>query len=511
MVGMTQPDGVRPPPETEPDGERPFSADEFLSSFGSIAFNTPETMTLEDVRIIQLLLDPGDVTPEELGKRLDEQGSSASARIRISDTVEAVLTGEAFRIRAITPPVQALSRRDVTEWRWEVVPKQKGSQRLYLTINAMLPAPGGGELRRAVKTFDRSIVVNVRPVNERTLILAMIAILIALGITIAAIDLRRHRGEGPAGVARAGAESESDAPTVANADALRRAVALSPGDVVAQRYEIVRLLGRGGMGAVYAAVDRELSREPVALKTMFPAEHVSEAAMQRFRREIQLARRVAHPNVCRIFDLGQHPAPRGGEPLLFVTMELVEGVTLTEVLRREGRLAPEEVLRIVRQIASGLEAIHGAGIVHRDLKPDNLMLVPGAGRVVIMDFGLARLAGSTDVSITETGAIVGSPLYMAPEQLEGRDVTPATDIYALGLIIYELITATPPFEGEGAIALIAKRLHATPPPPSARCEAVDPAWDAPVMRCLARDPAERFARAGDVVGALAHVEVPGKA
>ncbi|HUF17527.1 MAG TPA: serine/threonine-protein kinase, partial [Thermoanaerobaculia bacterium] len=209
-------------------------------------------------------------------------------------------------------------------------------------------------------------------------------------------------------------------------------------------------------------------------------------------------------NVCRIHDLGQHRLDDSSEPLMFVSMELVDGITLGALLRERTRLSETEALPIIVQIAAGLEATHRAGIVHRDLKPANIMLTADRQRVVLMDFGLARLSAPTagELSITETGAIVGSPVYMAPEQLEDGEVSPATDIYAFGAVIYEMVTGRRPFDGDSPISLIAQRLHGQPIPPSARWPGISPPWEQTILRCLAKRPEDRFQRARDVERAL---------
>ena len=185
-------------------------------------------------------------------------------------------------------------------------------------------------------------------------------------------------------------------------------------------------------------------------------------------------------------------------------MELVEGVTLSQLVREKGRLSESEALPIIRQISAGLDATHAAGLVHRDLKPGNIMLTSDGMRAVLMDFGLACLTvpRAGELSITETGALVGSPLYMAPEQLEDGVVSPATDIYSLGAVIYEIITGKRPFDGDSPVSLIAQRLHGNPVPPSARYPGISAAWEATILRCLARLPEERFQSASHVVMAL---------
>jgi tetratricopeptide (TPR) repeat protein/TolB-like protein len=277
---------------------------------------------------------------------------------------------------------------------------------------------------------------------------------------------------------------------------------LPAGMVLSGRHRIVTFLARGGMGEVYEAVDQELG-EPVALKTIRPAIAQDERILDRFFREIRLARRVTHPNVLRVFDFGRHVGE--GRSVVFLTMELLRGETLAERLRR-GRLTPAEALPLVEQMVAGLAAAHAAGVIHRDLKPANVFLVPGeAGvRVVVTDFGLARDApgqGSGDDG-SATGRIVGTAAYMAPEQVTGGPLSPATDIYALGLVLYEMVTGTRPFEGSNPLSVASRRLTEPPPPPRLRAPELGVAWGAAILRCLAVDPARRFARVEDLLPAL---------
>lgn len=214
------------------------------------------------------------------------------------------------------------------------------------------------------------------------------------------------------------------------------------------------------MGEVYEAEDGDL-RERVALKTVHPSVASEEGAIDRFKREIHLARKVTHPNVCRIFDVGYH-AEADRTPIVFLTMELLEGETLSARLRRRGRLPVEEALPIARQSATALAAAHAAGVVHRDFKCENVFLVPRgeSERVVVTDFGIAR-GGSDDafgLTLTSAGGVVGTPAYMAPEQVAGETVTPAVDQYALGIVLFEMVTGDLPFKGETPISTAAKRL-----------------------------------------------------
>ena len=278
------------------------------------------------------------------------------------------------------------------------------------------------------------------------------------------------------------------------------ASAMAPESVLAGRYRLVRFLARGGMGEVYEAEDREL-REHVALKTIHPSRLADGRALDWFKREIFLARKVTHPNVCRIFDFGQH------DKIAFLTMELLTGETLAHRIHRLGRLAPPEAQPIVEQVAAGLAAAHAVGIVHRDLKAQNIMLCGGpALRVVITDFGLARGRVHEDASLSRSGEMIGTPGYMAPEQVEGREVGPAADIYALGVVLYEMVTGALPFGGDTPMAAAIKRLREPAPSPRKLAPELDPAWEAVILRCLERDPKARFASVGEVARALGPVQ-----
>ena len=285
---------------------------------------------------------------------------------------------------------------------------------------------------------------------------------------------------------------------------------LSPGQNIAGRYTIVRLLGAGGMGEVYEAEDHELL-EHVALKIIRSAEPADSRALVRFKREIQLARRVTHPNVCRIYDVSHHVETAADDAkLFFVSMELLRGRSLRELLVRRGRLNRDEALPIALQICAGLAAAHSAGVIHRDLKSDNVMIVDsGSGsepRVAITDFGLAQPTDETvsrlRVTLTNPGEIVGTPAYMSPEQVEGGELTAASDIYSLGVVLFEMITGRLPFEGDSPLSVAARRLTTPPPVPSTLVRGVGTEWDDVVLRCLARDPRERFGSAAEVADAL---------
>jgi eukaryotic-like serine/threonine-protein kinase len=234
---------------------------------------------------------------------------------------------------------------------------------------------------------------------------------------------------------------------------------LTPGGVIADRYEILAPLGEGGMGAVFRVLDREL-REEIALKALRPEIADEPGMLDRFRREVKLARRVTHPNVARTFDLGAYQGVR------FLTMELVPGESVARRWARGKRAPLPEALRIAAEVARGLSAAHAVGVIHRDLKPDNVLL--HNDRVVITDFGIARQEQGGINATRTVGAIVGTPAYMAPEQLEGRDICGRTDVYALGLMLFELLTGTSAFEGDTLYALAAARLAGEAPDPRKR-------------------------------------------
>jgi CheY-like chemotaxis protein/TolB-like protein/Tfp pilus assembly protein PilF len=311
-------------------------------------------------------------------------------------------------------------------------------------------------------------------------------------------------------------DRDGDAPTGGHAvgrEGLSESV-FQTGDVVAFRFRIVRYLARGGMGELYEAEDLEL-RERVALKTILSTIGDNERSILLFKREVHLARQVTHPNVCRIYDVFRHRvagADGGAQEVVFLAMELLHGETLADKLAREGRMPPAEILPIARQMAAGLAAAHRVGVVHRDFKTHNVMLVkPDSSeeemRVVVTDFGVARRTAQHDttgfsLSVGDMGEFSGTPAYMAPEQVEGDTVTPATDVYAFGVVLYELVTGVRPFVADTPVRTAIKRLHEPPTPPRVHVPDVNPRWEATILRCLARQPADRFASVGDVVASL---------
>ncbi|CAN5545732.1 hypothetical protein BH09MYX1_BH09MYX1_16380 [soil metagenome] len=269
---------------------------------------------------------------------------------------------------------------------------------------------------------------------------------------------------------------------------------------IANRYEVLGLLGVGGMGSVYRVRDLELD-EIVALK-MLKRELASPQHTERFRREVKLARRVTHKNVARTFDLGEHEGER------FLTMELVEGESLATVLSREGKLPLMRIADLVGPICEGLGAAHAVGVVHRDFKPDNVMLATD-GRVVLTDFGIARAAGGGEAQRTQIP--LGTPAYMAPEQVEAGTVDERADLYALGAVLFEMMTGRLPWEGESVYAVAAMRLIHPPPDPRVHRPELPSAVAELVMRCMARKPQDRPSSAAEVATRFVNVTLPADA
>lgn len=291
-----------------------------------------------------------------------------------------------------------------------------------------------------------------------------------------------------------------------------------PDDLVSGRFKIVRFIGEGGMGEVYEAEDLEIGTR-IALKTLRPEIAFQNQTIARFKQEIQLTRLVTHANVCRTFDVFHHQVPAiasaPAKDVTYFTMELLEGETLSLRLRR-GRFSLEESLFLIRQMANALDAAHAVGVIHRDFKPANVILcrAPGSGqeamkiRAVVTDFGLAQnLLSPTNISnaLTRSGDVVGTLAYMAPEQLEGNPVTHAVDIYAFGLVIYEMVTGVRAFATNTGFGDVVRRLKEPPRSPRALMPGLPERWDAVILRCLEIQPDRRFGTAGEITDSLENV------
>jgi serine/threonine protein kinase len=276
------------------------------------------------------------------------------------------------------------------------------------------------------------------------------------------------------------------------------------GAVLSDRYRVIGFIARGGMGEVYEVEDLQL-RVRIALKTILASGAGSEVVRERFRREILLARSISHSNICRTYDLGIHRT--GAFDTVFLTMELLKGESLSNRIRRLGRLREEEAAPLLVQIASALDAAHEQGVLHRDFKSANVLIVPtkNGERVVITDFGIALALEDREPTaqrLTSADHVVGTVEYMAPEQITGGPLTSAVDIYSLGVVMYEMVTGVLPHEGRTPMQIIARRLNHEPEAPRKFAPGLDPRWESVILRCLSRDPQDRFRRASDSVEAL---------
>lgn len=270
---------------------------------------------------------------------------------------------------------------------------------------------------------------------------------------------------------------------------------LGPGKVLGGRFEILSLLGAGGMGMVFKARDRELS-DLVALKVLKREAWEDPTQLERLKQELRLARKITHPNVLRTHDFGEL------DGVQFISMEYVRGVTLRYMLDQTDRLPFSAGLRVVRQLCAGLGAAHAQGVVHRDIKPDNVIL-DQAGNAKLMDFGIARpIQRPAGSGVTREGFIVGTPQFMAPEQLQGLDLDARTDIYACGVVLYEIFTGRLPFNADQPMQIVLQHLNDAPPPPSQFWPEIPPQLEQIILACLAKKPQDRFASAQQLERAL---------
>jgi serine/threonine-protein kinase len=268
------------------------------------------------------------------------------------------------------------------------------------------------------------------------------------------------------------------------------------GTVFAARYEIQSVLGKGGMGIVYKALDRDLE-DLVAIKTLrSEALSADPSLLDRFKQEIRLARKITHPNILRTHDLGE----AGG--LRYLSMEFVKGITLKHLVEQDQLLPTPVALRIAKQMCAGLAAAHEVGVIHRDIKPQNIIIEPTGG-LKIMDFGIARL--TQDRGMTATGTVVGTPDYMSPEQARGLALDFRSDIYSMGVVLFEIFTGTLPFEGDTPIAVVLKHVQEKPPAPQSKNPKIEPKIAAIIMKCMQKDPDDRFQTVNELYESLAQV------
>ena len=266
------------------------------------------------------------------------------------------------------------------------------------------------------------------------------------------------------------------------------------GRLISGRYRLIAPLGDGGMATIWRAVDEQLDRE-VAVKLLRPQFSADPGFAARFKQEARSAAGLSHPNIVNVYDYGTD----GADGDQYIVMELVEGRDLSGVLRERGTVSTDDAVRIAIGVASALEVAHRKGIVHRDVKPGNI-LITDAGDVKVTDFGIARAVA--EASMTVTGTTLGSVHYFSPEQARGDEVTGASDVYALGIVLYEMLTGKRPFEGDSAAAVALRRLTEDPTPPSAAGHRIAPGLERILMRALAREPADRFPDAGAFAEAL---------
>jgi len=274
---------------------------------------------------------------------------------------------------------------------------------------------------------------------------------------------------------------------------------LRPGALFANRYDVKEVLGMGGMGVVYRAFDREL-QEPVAIKTLRPEAMAGDTvALERFKQEIRLARKIAHRNVVRTYDLGEV----GG--MYYLTMEYAEGTSLKQLIASRGRLPIPVTLTVGKQLCRALEVAHEQGVIHRDIKPQNIVVEP-SGFLKVMDFGIARLATpAPGTGLTQEGTSIGTPDYMSPEQLSGMELDARSDLYAAGVVLFECVTGRVPFEAETTWALVAKHLEEEPPDPRTVNSEVPEGLARIILRAMAKRPADRYQSAAQMHDALAAI------
>jgi serine/threonine-protein kinase len=310
--------------------------------------------------------------------------------------------------------------------------------------------------------------------------------------------------KGAAGVTTPAASGATMTETTA-VTAVAPGVNVHRGDVFAARYDILSTLGRGGMGVVYRAHDRQLDEE-VALKVLRPDVMKEDPTLlDRFKQEIKLARRITHRNVLRTHDFGDS----NGTP--YISMEYLEGVTLKDLIMSKGALPIGVGLRIAKQMCQGLEAAHQQGVVHRDIKPQNMLILPETGEVKVMDFGIARVSevkpGTSPGAsgLTTAGTVMGTPDYIPPEQAQGLPADFRSDVYSLSVVLYEVFTGRLPFSGETIMNVVLAHIRNPPPPPRTVNDLIPPALEAVILRGLEKDPARRYQTVGEMLRDLGEI------
>jgi eukaryotic-like serine/threonine-protein kinase len=286
-----------------------------------------------------------------------------------------------------------------------------------------------------------------------------------------------------------------------------KGASLQRGEVFAERYEILSTLGKGGMGVVYRARDRQLD-EVVALKLLRPETLVADPTqLERFKQEIKLARRITHRNVLRTHDFGE----AGTVP--YISMEYIDGVTLKELIRGRGALPVGVGLGVAKQMCHGLGAAHETGVVHRDIKPQNMLILPETGELKIMDFGISTVSSVEPGTsgLTTAGTVMGTPDYIPPEQAQGKPADFRSDIYSLAVVLFETFTGKVPFKAQNPMGVVVAHIQQAPPAPRSVNPKLSPELEAVILRGLAKDPAKRWQTTDELLDALSAVSTRAEA
>jgi len=320
-------------------------------------------------------------------------------------------------------------------------------------------------------------------------------------------EMRKVSAATSGGTPPQGGGAAADAPTVPVRSQATKGASLQRGDVFGDRYEILGTLGKGGMGVVYRARDRQLD-EVVALKLLRPEALATDATLlDRFKQEIKLARRITHRNVLRTHDFGE----AGAVP--YISMEYLEGVTLKDLIRSRGALPLGVGLSIAKQMCHGLGAAHETGVVHRDIKPQNMLILPETGELKIMDFGISRRTtvepGTS--GLTTAGTVMGTPDYMPPEQAQGKPADFRADLYSLAVVFFECFTGKLPFKGDNPMAIVVAHIQQPPPKPRSVNPKLSPELELLILKGLAKDPAKRWQTTDELVEALSALSAKGEA